>query len=206
MLDTKIQNSYQKIFINPIIRLKFFKNLNPNIITLFSSIFGVFAFFFIIFGAKYLAVYSILLSGYFDTLDGAIARKNNSESNLGTVLDIFSDRVVETLIIIALFLVEPTSRAYLSVFMLASCYLCVTSFLVVGIFEKNLSEKRFHYSIGLIERTEAFIFFISMIIYPNYFSFLSLSFSFLVSITAFVRIFEFYKKSKAAKIIKAKIT
>jgi len=196
MLDTNIRDHYQKIFINPFLKFKFIKNINPHFITFVALTFGLFSFFFIISDHKYLAVSFILLSGYFDTLDGSIARLKNVESNLGSVLDIFSDRLVEMLIISALFLIDPRSRAFLSFFMLAGCYLCITSFLVVSIFEKNISVKSFHYSPGIIERSEAFIFFISMILFPNLFSFLAFSFSVLVTTTSFIRIYEFYKKSK----------
>ena len=201
MLDTNIRDHYQKIFITPFLKLKFIKNINPHFITFVALTFGIFAFFFIISDHKYLAVSCIVLSGYFDTLDGSIARLNNQESNLGSVFDIFSDRFVEMLIILALFLIDPTSRAFLSFFMIAGCYLFITSFLVVGIFEKNLGVKSFHYSSGIIERSEAFIFFISMILFPNIFSFLAFCFSVLVTATSFIRIYEFYKKSKLKKSI-----
>jgi len=193
MLDSNLITPYQKAFILPILRLKIFKNIHPNIITFLSCLFGVFSFFFIILNHKYLAVLSLLTSGYFDTLDGSIARYYNNKSNIGSVLDIFSDRLVELLVIIALFLQGPSSRAVLSIIMLGSCYLCITSFLVVGIFTQNETKKSFHYSAGIIERTEAFIFFIAMILFGKYFQILSISFSILVFFTAFIRIYEFVK-------------
>ncbi len=201
MLDSNFKDPYKKFLINPILKLKFIKKVKPNFITLLSTTFGIFCFLLIIFDHKYLAIISLLISGYFDTLDGSIAREFQSKSNVGAVLDIFSDRIVEMLIIIALFSKDPFNRSFLSILMISSCYLCITSFLVVGIFFQNESNKSFYYSPGLIERTEAFIFFISMIAFEKYFQLLALSFSILVFLTAFTRIFEFIKfnKSKSLK-------
>ena len=174
--------------------------MHPYSLYLFSCIFGIFSFFLIILNHKYLALSSLLLSGYFDTLDGSIARLRNQKSNLGSVLDIFSDRIVEMLIFIALFLVDPQNRAFFTILMLASSYLCVTSFLVVGIFSQNEGQKSFHYSSGIIERGEAFIFFILMILFEKFFKILALSFSSLVFLTAFIRVFEFTKNSYSNKL------
>jgi len=200
MLDSNFYTPYQKVLINPILKLKILKKFHPNIITLLSCLFGIFSFFLIIHNHKYLAVSALLLSGYFDTLDGSLARLVARKSNLGSVLDIFSDRIVEVFIFIALFLVDPQNRALFTIIMLASSYLCVTSFLVVGIFSQNDSKKSFHYSSGIIERTEAFIFFIAMILFDKFFNILSMSFSILVFLTAFIRVFEFMKNFSVSKI------
>ena len=75
--------------------------------------------------------------------------------------------------------------------MLGSVLICITSFLVVAIVSDNQSEKSFYYSPGLMERAEAFIFFILMIWLPQYFSFLSMSFIILVSYTALKRVYDY---------------
>ncbi|NGX49883.1 MAG: Inner membrane protein YnjF [Candidatus Anoxychlamydiales bacterium] len=199
MLDSNFRAPYQKVLINPILKLKFIQKIDPNLVTLLSTFFGVFSFFLIILNQKYLAIFTLLISGYLDTLDGSIARISKKKSSIGAVLDIFSDRVVEMLIIVALFLVDPIERSFLSILMISSSYLCITSFLVVGIFFQNSGEKSFYYSVGMIERTEAFIFFISMIVFYKYFKILALTFSVLVFLTAFIRVFEFLKFYKQVK-------
>ncbi|NGX32997.1 MAG: Inner membrane protein YnjF [Candidatus Anoxychlamydiales bacterium] len=199
MLDSNFRDPYQKVLINPILKLKFIQKIDPNFVTILSTFFGVFSFFLIILNQKYLAIFTLLISGYLDTLDGSIARISKKKSSIGAVLDIFSDRVVEMLIIVALFLVDPIERSFLSILMISSSYLCITSFLVVGIFFQNSSEKSFYYSVGMIERTEAFIFFISMIVFYKYFKILALTFSVLVFLTAFIRVFEFLKFYKQVK-------
>ena len=72
--------------------------------------------------------------------------------------------------------------------MLGSMLICITSFLVIGIFTKNNGEKGFYYSQGLMERAEAFIFFMLMIIFPAAFRILAIVFTFLLLVTAAWRI------------------
>ncbi|MCP3679332.1 MAG: CDP-alcohol phosphatidyltransferase family protein [Gammaproteobacteria bacterium] len=92
------------------------------------------------------AVTVLLLSGYFDALDGTVARASGRSSAQGTMLDIVSDRVVEFAVIFALFLADPLQRGAWCLLMLGAVFICVTSFLVVGIFHENTSHKGFHYS------------------------------------------------------------
>lgn len=72
--------------------------------------------------------------------------------------------------------------------MLSSVLICVTSFLVAAVLEKTTGNKAFYYSPGLMERAEAFIFFIFMMLLPFTFSVLSIVFVVLVLYTAIVRI------------------
>lgn len=137
------------------------------------------------------ALAMLLLSGFLDILDGSVARFKNKTSQFGAVLDITGDRLVEFCVILGLYLYEPETRSLNCLLMLGSVLLCVTSFLVVGIFTPNQTDKGFHYSPGLMERAEAFIFFFLMIACPPAFSSLSYLFSTLVFLTAFVRLWEF---------------
>ena len=138
-----------------------------------------------------LAVVLLLLSGYLDVLDGTLARLRKTSSALGTVYDIIADRIVEFSVIFGLFILAPNERAMACLLMLGSVLLCVTSFLVVGIFSDKKTNKNFDYSPGLIERAEAFMFFIAMILLPKYFLFLAYIFISLVCLTTIARVFEF---------------
>ncbi len=144
-------------------------------------------------GLPLAAIAFLLLSGYLDTLDGSLARRCNKTSPFGAALDIISDRIVESAAILGLFLVEPGARGLPCLMMLASTLLCVTTFLVVGIFTQNTSEKGFRYSPGLMERAEAFALFIAMIALPSAFLFLSWLYTLLVMATALIRLYQFGK-------------
>ncbi len=190
MLENYFRPQYQKFLVN------FFAKwcsqyITPNKVTLLSCLFGISILPSILFHQNWLAIIFLLLSGYLDTLDGTIARLQHKTSNIGTALDILSDRLVEAVIIISLFLVDPTHRGLLALCMLSSVLVCVTSFLIVGIFTPNDSQKSFHYSPGLMERAEAFIFFGGMILFPSMFVEFAILFSILVMLTAGIRLYQF---------------
>ncbi|OJW46626.1 MAG: hypothetical protein BGO67_04925 [Alphaproteobacteria bacterium 41-28] len=190
MIELYIRPTYQKILGDPL-ALMIGRVFSPNSVTLLSVLSGVCIILALLSDQLTLAILLLMLSGLLDTLDGTVARLFHKESPYGTALDIIGDRIVEVSIVLGLFLVSPETRAVASFAMLGSILICVTSFLVVGIFSKNESHKSFHYSPGLMERPEAFAFFGVMILFPDYFQILASFFSFLVLLTAILRMIEF---------------
>ncbi len=183
---------YDRLIVTPVAK-QLVGRLSPNQATLSAGILGLMVLPALLFNIPLLAVILLLLSGYCDTLDGAIARLSHQVSNQGAVFDIVCDRFVEFCVILALFSLDPTHRAWGAMFMLGSVLICITSFLVVGIFTHNTSEKSFHYSPGLIERAEAFTFFLVMMLWPQAFNWLAALFSLLVVLTAILRLYEYRK-------------
>lgn len=193
MIETNLRGAYQKFCIDPLLRLKNFQKISPAAITGGAFLAGIGVLPLLAFGFTWTALLSMLISGFLDTLDGSVARLQGSSSPKGAAIDIISDRAVELSILLGLFFIDPEARALPVLLMLGSVFLCVTSFLIVGVFTPNQSEKSFHYNPGLIERAEAFIFFAAMILFPSAFFFLSYLFTFLVFLTAFIRMIQFVK-------------
>ncbi len=103
-----------------------------------------------------------------DIFDGIVAR-NRSTTVFGGILDIFSDRMVEISVIIALTSTAPSYMSWAGIFSLGSIILCLTIFLLMGsINTESLSEdkKVIFYSRGIMERTETGIFLLIMIAIP----------------------------------------
>ena len=196
MLEARFKSCYQKYFLKTLLSYPAIQKLSPNIATLLSLITGICVLPALYFNQSLLATILLLLSGYLDTLDGALARLRGGASPLGTVYDIMSDRVVECCIVLGLFSVDSGMRGVWALCMLCSMLICINSFLVVGIFVQNQSVKSFHYSPGLMERAEAFIFFALMIWLPAQFIPLAVLFSLLVSWTGWKRIREFMLDQK----------
>lgn len=201
MIDSYLRSTYQTRLIDPVLKIPIFRYVNPSLITLLGCLTGILSAFLIYQGFPYIAFSALLFSGYLDTIDGSLARLYGLESKKGTVFDIFCDRIVEFSIILGLCLLQPEIRGIPCLIMLGSVLLCITSFLAVGIFSeesdrtKEETVKGFYYSPGLIERTEAFVFFSLMILLPNFFISLSFTFSVLVLLTGFIRIFQFARYS-----------
>jgi archaetidylinositol phosphate synthase len=190
MIEGRYRDIYQRLFITPILP-KLARISTPIQLTILSGFLGLLVIPSLISGAVFLAIFFLLLSGFCDTLDGSLARFQHASTPLGCVLDIIMDRVVELSVVFALFLVQPEVRGLGCILILMSMLLCITSFLVVGLFQPNTSTKSFHYSPGLMERAEAFIFFIVMMYYPAYFEGLSIIFSGLMLWTAVQRLIQF---------------
>lgn len=197
VLEQILRPVCEKLVLLPIAnRLRSRLNLQPNTITFLALLFGGISATLIALKAPLLAILCLLLSGLLDSLDGTVARLSNKTSDFGCVLDIVSDRVVEFGIILGLYFYEPNTRATLCLLMLGSIMVCVTSFLVVGLFIDSQSEKSFYYSPGLIERPEAFIFFLLMIMLPSAFAFTASMFCVLVITTSIIRLKQFYLRQE----------
>ena len=101
MLDT-----HARKYVNPIIELgaEFLLKLKltPNNVTILALLLGVSTSIFLYFDMQIIAVTLLWVSGYLDAVDGAMARRSNSSSSFGTLLDIVSDRIVEVSIVLVL--------------------------------------------------------------------------------------------------------
>jgi len=195
MIDTKYRKNYQFWVLGPFLRSSWIQNLQPKWITFCALFCGVLVGVFLFLHLPILAFLFLVFSGFLDTLDGALARRLEKTSPMGAVLDITSDRIVEFAIVLGLFFVFPEERGLPCLLLLGSILLCITTFLVVGIFSQMEGEKSFYYSPGIMERTEAFIFFSAMILFPQAFLFLAIIFFLLVSLTAILRIYQFFSCS-----------
>jgi len=194
MIEHYVRTHYQQFLVDPL--ASYMRDLiTPNQVTLFSGFLGLLVLPALIMHQVMPAIILLLLSGYCDTLDGTLARLNHQSTDWGTVLDIMTDRLVEFAVVFALWCVVPAERGLGCLLMLGSMLLCITSFLVVGVFSENGSQKGFHYSPGIMERAEAFCFFIAMMLFPGAFNLLACVFTFLVTLTAVIRLMQFYKLS-----------
>lgn len=188
MLDT-----HARKYVNPIIELgaKFLLRLKltPNNVTILALLLGIATSIFLYFDMQIIAVILLWVSGYLDAVDGAMARRTNSSSSFGTLLDIVSDRIVEVSIVLVLGLKFVDVRYNLIV--LTVCILMsMTIFLTVGALSEKKGVKSFYYQAGVAERSEGFIFFSLMILIPSYLGIITNIFSILIIITAIQRFFE----------------
>ncbi|WP_342528857.1 CDP-alcohol phosphatidyltransferase family protein [Chryseomicrobium sp. FSL W7-1435] len=144
-----------------------------------------------------LAIVALWLSGFLDAVDGAMARKSKS-SAWGTLLDISYDRLVEISVIVGFAFLYPGSMWAL---LLLACSIiwAMTIFLTVGALTEKKGMKSFYYQAGLAERTEGFILFSLMILFPNYLTLLTLLFLAVEVFTALQRLNEAKKILKEAE-------
>lgn len=105
------------------------------------------------------------ISGFLDAVDGSMARLEKKTSAWGTVMDITFDRLVELSVIIGLAIRYPDVQ-FLLLLLTASIVFSMTVFLTVGALSEKRGIKSFYYQAGLAERTEGFILFTAMMLFP----------------------------------------
>lgn len=195
MLEQYCRAGYQRWCVDPLAHyLQRYVFFSPLKITVLGLLLGIFAAGLLFVGDPLGASVLLILSGYCDSLDGTVARLIGASSARGSVLDIVADRAVEFAILLGLLSVDPVGRAWWVAWMLGSTLLCVTSFLVVGIFTQNRGQKGFYYSVGIMERAEAFVFFILMMLVPSEFALLAGFYTGLVVLTSVIRVVQFWRQ------------
>ncbi|MEQ6389961.1 CDP-alcohol phosphatidyltransferase family protein [Bacillaceae bacterium S4-13-58] len=165
MLDTKARR-----YVDPVISktanslLKI--GLNANQVTFTAFLIGIFSGLFVYIEQPILAIIVLWLSGFLDAVDGTMARQTRT-SSFGTVLDVSYDRLVEISVILGLAFLYPHAMWVLLILSVSIIY-AMTIFLTVGAVSEKKGIKTFYYQPGLAERTEGFLLFTLMIIFPNY--------------------------------------
>lgn len=191
MLDTKARVYVQPVF-NQIARVFIKTMLTPKQITVLALIFGIFSSIMLYYDLAWIALLLLWISGFFDVIDGSIARLTGQSSEFGALMDIIFDRIVEIGIILSLALKYHDARMSL-MFLLSSIIFSFSIFLTVGALSDRKSEKAFYYQAGLAERTETFIVFSLIMLFPDLrIVFINL-FTIMILYTGAQRFYEAYK-------------
>ena len=166
MLDT-YGRKYVDPMINKIADGFIDKEISANKVTVLAFIVGVSSGAWILMGEPIIATLLLWISGLFDAVDGAIARKTDTSSQWGALMDITFDRIVELSVILSLSVIYPQARLVM-IMLTGSIIISMTVFLTVGALSKNTKNKAFYYQAGLAERTEGFIMSSFMILFSKY--------------------------------------
>lgn len=166
--------------------------LTPIRVTFMALILGLGASVVYYLGFKFTSIAILWLSGYLDAVDGAMARKSKSITKLGTLLDIFFDRVVE-LVFIIIFALRHGVAVFALLCLTCTIVMSMSVFLTSGMLIENKGKKSFHYQAGLMERTEGFIMFTLMMIFNKYMMQITFVYAALIAFTIFQRLRESIK-------------
>ena len=116
-------------FIDMHLSLYYNLGFSPNVVTTFSIIFGVFAAHQIAIGRYNIAALLMLISYYFDCVDGKLARQYNMVTSFGDLYDHTGDIIKIILILYALFAInQKTSKKqwlYIALFSLLALIQCI---------------------------------------------------------------------------------
>jgi phosphatidylglycerophosphate synthase len=131
-------------------------------------------------------ILALALSGGLDAVDGTVAREFERPTLLGGILDLTLDRVVEAAVLLGLIWPHPASWLPAAV-VLATWYVNITAFMATGA-ALGASEKLIHYPPGLVERTEALLFFLLLALAPAFGAYLCYAYAALEAATAIQRV------------------
>lgn len=130
--------------------------LKPNHITLLGLLVGLFAGFLFYRGMLFWAGVSILLCGYFDLVDGAVAKTKGKTTEMGGVLDSFSDRLVDGALYVGI--IGGGMGSFLGVpFWVLPSFALVGSYLVSYVRARAEAAGSFSLDVGVAERAERLI-------------------------------------------------
>jgi phosphatidylglycerophosphate synthase len=133
--------------------------VSANVATILAALFGIASGIAFARNDVVIAVVALLFSAALDALDGTIARECAAASPVGGVLDLSADRVVEACVIIGIAWRHP-GMYFPALVLVATWYVNITVFLAVGAALEGPGAKLIEYPPGILERTEAIIFFI----------------------------------------------
>lgn len=130
-----------------------------------------------------------------DGLDGAVARRTHSVSDLGGYLDIVVDFIVYAAIPLGFALYDPSANALAAAFLLATIVVNGSAFLAFAIMaaKRRLTTaaqgaKSLFYLAGLAEGTETTAFYVAFCLWPQHFAVLAGAFASLCFLSACGRI------------------
>ena len=196
MLDAKLRPLIDRV-LNPIGRGLVVLGITANQVTMVGVAFGLIAAGCVAAGLFYLAFWLVIANRIIDGLDGAVARASRS-SDFGGYLDIVSDFIFYSAVPLAFAVARPET-ALAAAFLIFSFIGTATSFLGFAILaEKHQvttqirGKKAFYYLGGLTEGTETILLFLAMLVWPDYFSLLAITFGILCWVTTGTRIYAAY--------------
>lgn len=191
MIDSNLRKYCQKSFdCLGLILTKL--NISPNAITITAFLVGLLCMGAIITGNLYIALALLWVSGLLDVLDGTVARLLNKSTYAGMYLDLILDRMVEAAVIFGFAVAFPQHYLVYIGFLIFALF-NFTTFIVAGAILPNKSTKGMHYDSGIIERTEAFIAFSLMMLFPAYIFQILFVFNSLMFITGVIRFIKVIK-------------
>ncbi len=207
MIDKWLSKTKVNKVLEKLVKKLFYKKISANQLSLIALIIGLLSALSIFLSGMFrwkieliiCAAILMVISFFFDALDGALARLEEP-TTFGGILDIFCDRTVEVFIIISLISTDPLLLIWPGTFSLGAIVLCISMFLLIGgAFNPEIiddQKKVIYYRRGIMERSETLIFLLAITIIFFLRFILLWTFAILVFITALLRLKDAYNLFK----------
>lgn len=181
-LDHFIITGYRFIFRN--------KLIHPNIFTIFGTCFGFAAAACIVFKYFLAAAFALLFSGFFDMLDGALARSTGKVTPFGGFFDSVLDRYTDLVIMggILLFFMIRNDIVYSSITFVAAIGTAIIPYARARAEAASVQCKA-----GLLERPERIALLLAGLFFPPLLPYIIIMLAVLTHVTVIQRIVHVYK-------------
>ncbi len=125
--------------------------ITPNAISWFGFLVTVGAAALIISGHLFAAGFVVLIAGFFDTLDGALARSTNRTTQFGAVLDSTLDRLAEAVLMLSILVIYAREQSVAGILLVG---LALIGSLLVSYLRARAEALGLECQVGLFTRAE----------------------------------------------------
>ena len=141
-------------FTEPVVRLLSRTPITPNAITWFGFLLTVGAAALIIKGHLLAAGFVVLIAGFFDILDGALARRTNQATRFGAVLDSTLDRLSEAVLLLGILVLYAREQSITGILLVS---VALIGSLLVSYIRARAEALGLECQVGLFTRAERVI-------------------------------------------------
>ncbi len=147
----KARKTVAYYFTQPVVRLLAKTGISPNAITWIGFLVTIGAGWLIVTEHLFAAGFVVIIAGFFDMLDGALARSTNRTTKFGAVLDSTLDRLAEAIVLLAILVIYAQEQSALG---LLAAGLALPGSLLVSYVKARAEGVGLECDVGLLTRTE----------------------------------------------------
>lgn len=154
LIPKKLQDGFVNLM-TPVIKILIKLDVKPNTVTVSGVVITLFSAVAFIMGHLRLGGFLILFGGFFDVIDGALARSCNKETRFGALFDSTIDRYSEFIMFFGIVAYFISVKDYLSSI---AIFLALVGSLMVSYTRARAEGLGFDANVGLMQRPERILF------------------------------------------------
>ena len=151
---SEVRKTLARYSTQPVVQLLTRTGITPDVITWLGFLVTVGAAVLIITGYPFAAGFVVLVAGFFDTLDGALARSTNRTSDFGAFLDSTLDRLSESVLLLGILVLYAREQSTAGILVVG---IALVGSLLVSYLRARAESLNLECQVGLFTRTERVI-------------------------------------------------
>ena len=148
---SKLHPAFGRFLCEPIVRLISRTGISPNALTITGFLLNAIVAGMLACGHLFLGGFLVLFSGWFDMLDGALARISGKSTSFGTLLDSTVDRLSEAVLLLGLLIFYLAQGATLEILLV---YFTIVGSIMVSYVRARAEGLGMRLEVGLFARPE----------------------------------------------------